>query len=395
MKTFELSERKNKNGRRKFKVVLHEIYPDSCVNDAQQKGEQYNANGITWIREYCETAMPTIKDMSLRVEFLDDAKTEICGHGDTGITDGMPLFEDAEVIGHFTGGYVDVIEDEDGAAHTVMIGDGYIDEMCYKGFVDKLERDISNGEPPFGSVEIYRAGDHEGIEYKYGYIDKGRIPTAFIYSGFALLGVAPADNQAKIVELNNDKEDGIKMNEAEINALIIKTVEEYDAHISEMNKCREEAEAKISEINAEKKAVITEKNEIAATAEKIQAALDDAHKELAQKYEEIDALHEELNALRKALGEAKAKERINEMNAAISDFADEEKEYAKDEIEAFKADPINYEINTIVDKIWKEIGMKSRAEAVVAEQNGAHIEAEDIFSGVEIVNNDKEDTNIF
>ena len=42
MKTFELSERKNKNGRRKFKMVLHEIYPDSCVNDVEQKGEQYH-----------------------------------------------------------------------------------------------------------------------------------------------------------------------------------------------------------------------------------------------------------------------------------------------------------------------------------------------------------------
>lgn len=397
MKTFELSERKNKNGRRKFKMVLHEIYPDSCVNDAEQKGEQYNINGITWIREYCENAKETIKDMSLRVEFIDDEKTEICGHGETGQTDGLPLFEDAEVIGHFTDGYIDTIQDDDGKEHTVMVGDGYIDEMCYKNFVDKLETDIANGEPPFGSIEIYRAGDNEGIVYKYGYVPKGRIPTEFIYSGFALLGVAPADHQAKIIELNERKEETCAMNESEINALIVKTVEEHDAHINEINRCKEECAAQIAEANAAKEAVIAERNEIQANAAQIQTALDEARTELSQKYEELDALHAELDTLHKALGEAKAKERLGEMNAAIADFSDEEREYAKDEIAAFEADPVNAEINSIVDKIWKGIGMKSKAEAaaVISEQNDAHDTPEDIFSGVVLINDDKEDTNIF
>ena len=115
-----------------------------------------------------------------------------------------------------------------------------------------------------------------------------------------------------------------------------------------------------------------------------------------KKYEEIDALHTELNTLQKALGEAKAKERLGEMNAAIAEFTDEEREYAKDEIAAFEADPINDEINSVVDKIWKGIGMKSKAEAaVVSEQNDAHDTPEDIFSGVELLNDEKEDTNIF
>ena len=396
MKTFELSERKNKNGRRKFKMVLHEIYPDSCVNDVEQKGEQYNTNGITWIRQYCENAEETIKDMSLRAEFLDDDKTEICGHGETGQIDGLPLFEDAEVIGHFTNGYVDTIKDDDEVEHTVMVGEGYIDEMCYKNLVDKLESDIANGEPPFGSVEIYRAENNDGIVYKYGYIPQGRIPTEFIYSGYALLGVTPADRQAKILELNESKEDVCEMNETEIMALVTKVVEEHDAHINEINKCKEECAAQVAEVNAEKEAVITEKNEIQANSAKIQEALDGARAELEQKYQEIEALHEEINTLRDALGEAKAKERLGEMNAAIANFTDEERAYAKDEIDAFTADPVNSEINSIVDKIWKGIGMKSKAEAaIISEQNDAHETPEDIFSGVEIVDNDKEDTNIF
>ena len=132
LKLFEISKRKNKDGRRKIKLVLHEIYPDSCIDEEEQVGTQYNINGITWIREYCEKAMPTITDMSIRAEFLDEERTELNGHGETGISeDGIPMFEDAQIIGHCTKGYVDTITDEEGIEHTVMMAEGYLDEMCY------------------------------------------------------------------------------------------------------------------------------------------------------------------------------------------------------------------------------------------------------------------------
>ena len=69
MKTFEIfseSKKKGQNGRRKFKAILYQIFPDSCVDEEKEVGTQYNKNGITWLREYCEKALPSIKGMSLK-----------------------------------------------------------------------------------------------------------------------------------------------------------------------------------------------------------------------------------------------------------------------------------------------------------------------------------------
>ena len=121
MKTFEIfSEHKKKgqNGRRKFKMILYQIFPDSCIDEENEVGTLYNDNGITWIREYCEKALPSIKGMSLRVEFLDEERTELCGHGLTDIVDGVPIFEDAVVIGTFERGYIDEVELSDGSKIT-------------------------------------------------------------------------------------------------------------------------------------------------------------------------------------------------------------------------------------------------------------------------------------
>ena len=87
------------------------------------------------------------------------------------------------------------------------------------------------------------------------------------------------------------------------------------------------------------------------------------------------------------------------MNSAIASFSDEEKAYAKDEIAAFEANPVESEINSVVNKIWEGIGKKAKADAdaaaaaVVAEQNSA-VEVEDIFSEV-VIASTPEDTNIF
>lgn len=411
MKTFEISKRKYKNGRRKFTIILHEIYPDDVVDEIIEQGSQYNENGITWIREYCEKAMPTIKDMSVRVEFLDDERTEICGHGETGIVDGLPIFENASTIGHCTRGYIDTILDDDGVEHTVMCAEGFLDEMCYKSFVEKLESDIANGDAPFGSVEIYRAENNEGIGYKYGYKEKGRIPSEFIYSGYALLGVAPADNQAKIIELNElDKDGGCNMNESEVKSLIEKTITAMANHESEineckdeMNKCKEECEQKVAEAQELVVAANTEKEEAVSNAEKVQAALDACKQELADAYAKLDALYEEKRVLEKTLGEVKAKERIGELNAAIDSFSDEERAYAQTEIDAFNADPIASEINTVVSKIYEGIGMKSKEESKakaeaekIAEINSKkeEVSVEDIFGEINSVSTDT-DTNIF
>lgn len=126
MKIFELSKKKTKNGRRKFKMLLYQIFPDDCIDEENEVGTQYNENGITWIRKYCENALPSIKGMSLRCEFLDEERTELCGHGETGIVDGLPIFENAVVIGTFDEGYIDDVTLPDGTTITACIGVGTI-----------------------------------------------------------------------------------------------------------------------------------------------------------------------------------------------------------------------------------------------------------------------------
>ena len=114
-------------------------------------------------------------------------------------------------------------------------------------------------------------------------------------------------------------------------------------------------------------------------------------------FENEIALWEERNALEKALGEAKAKERVGELNAAIANFSDDEKAYAQAEIDAFNADPVASEINTVVNKIWEGIGKKAKADAekVIAEQNAANASVEDIFGEVDSIAKATEDDNIF
>lgn len=401
MKTFELfneSKKKGQNGRRKFKAILYQIFPDSCIDEKNEVGTQFNKNGITWIREYCEKALPSIKGMSLKCEFLDEERTELSGHGLTNIEDGVAIFENAVVIGTFNEGYIDEVELPDGKTITACIGVGEIDSSCYNNLCKKLDEDIENGIYPSGSVEIMRTEENDGIVYKYGYKDYGRIPTEFIHSGYAILGVPPSDQNAKLVELNeNQKEEIDTMNDTELKALIEQTVTSMMNHTSEINQCKEDCKKQISELNTIIETVTAEKDKAIADSEKIQIALDDCKKELDDTYKKLDGLYEELNVLRKELGEAKAKERVGELSAAIAGFTDDEKAYAKDEIDAFKADPVASEINSVVNKIWEGIGKKAKEDMIVAEQNAAKNQAsvEDIFSAVGTSVSVDTDTSIF
>jgi len=400
LRTFEISSKQNRNGKRNFKVVLCKIHPDSCVDEVEHVGTEYNINGITWLREYCEKALPSINGMSLRCEFIDDARTEIYGHGDTDIIDGEPIFEDATMIGTFTKGYIGEIETENETI-TAVIGEGEIDSSCYHNFCEKLDKELADGINPSGSVEIMRTAENDGIVYKYGYVDKGRIPMEFNFSGYALLGIPAADKDAKLLELNEKlKEDSISMTENEIQNIVAKAAECFSNHLSEINQCKADCEAQVAEANEAKEAAVSELNELQASAAEIQKALDEARDELSKKYEEIEGLYTELEALRKELGEAKARERVGELSSAIEGFSDEEKAYAQEEIDAFKANPVEGEINAVVSKIYEGIGKNAKAEAeaeadkVISEQNAAKDEVIDIFGEV-LVDEGNDDISIF
>lgn len=383
MKSFELSSLKLENGKRKFKAILFEVFPDSTVDEVMGVGTKFNINGISFIESYVKAKLDTIVGSFLRTEFIDDERREIAGHGITDIIDNNPIFEDATSIGVFTDAYLKT-EIIDGEEHIYCIGEGEIDAQCYNNFTNRLMEDLENGIFPSGSIEICREDDEDSIIYLYGYKDKGRIPVKFRFSGYAIIGVPPSDPAAKLIELNQKKEDCIEMNENEIKMVVEAVIAELNSRNNELEECKSNYEAQISELNEQLTNVTAELNSKSEECEQHKTALELCQANLTESEQKVTALGDELK-------KAQEKEKIAELNNAIKDFTDEERDFAKAEIESFKNDPMACEINSIVDKIYANIGRNAKEK--VAEQNQRDNDI-DIFGEVGMSGNN-EDDNIF
>ena len=413
MATFELSSKKYKSGRRTFTATLYELQPPDCVVD--DVGTKYNKNGITFLEEYAEKALDSIEDMSVRVEFIDEERTMIAGHGETGIVNDMPVFENATVIGHFTKGYIDNVV-IDGESKRCVCGKGYLDEMCYPGFVAALEENLNNGIAVDGSIEIYKTKDNDAIVYKKGWIEKGRIPTEYVHSGWDMV-MSPADPASTLLELKTKKkeEQNMEFNMDEVKSVITKTITELNekdsAHASEIQKLNDQ----IAELNSQiesKDSVIAEKeatiSELNASAEEMQKLLDKMKDDQKTYWAEREILEQEI-------AKAKVAEKLAELDATLGEFNEDEKEVAKDDIDKLreqinacqKKDELNNvssEINSIKSKICMAIVAKQKADekkqARIAEQNSHEekVDIEDIFAEMcseSVVDDEKEDLNIF
>lgn len=394
MATFELSSKKYKNGRRPFTAILYELQPpESVVDDV---GTKFNKNGITFLEEYASKQLDSIKDMSVTVSFIDDDRTMISDHGDTGIEDGLPVFENATTVGHFTKGYIDNVE-INGENKRCVLGKGFIDEMRYKSFVETLETEINNGNSVEGSIEIYRSEGNENIIYKKGWMPQGRIPTEYIHSGWAMV-LNPADVNSTLLELNskNQNKEEIAMNEKEMRELITSVITETNSRNDELN-------ATIAELNstiAERDNTIVELN---ASVEQLQATID-----------KLEADHktygEEKEILEKELAKAKVAEKLAELDSTLGEFNEEEKKCAEEDIDKLKdyinacknkdeLNNVSSEINSIKSKICMNIvetQKKAVADAKIAEQNSANNTELDIFSEVNSTEDDTDNNiNIF
>lgn len=393
MKLFEINQKQEeKTGYKRFKLVVAEVYDSSCVVD--EAGTQYNDNGITWIDEYVEAAKETLVDSSVTVEFADDTKTDILGHGEIDeYKDGVPIFKNATIIGHFDKAYLsEITENEDGIDITkkVLIGEGTLDYMRYSDCIDLLSEKLSNDETIYGSVELIRTKENEGIVYLYGYKDKGRIPTEFEFSGFSILGggVMPADCKSTLLELNKkDKED--TMDEKTLGII----TDSVKACIAECNNKSEEYESKITELNEIVEIKTAENTELNDKIEKLTKALADMQAERDSYWQQVEVIEKEL-------AELKVEKRLAEMNSAIAEFTDEQKAFAEAEIKAFEADPIKSEINSITSKIYEEIGKAAVSSAKktenerIAELNSKNTNI-DIFSDLDVKHDKDEDESIF
>ena len=381
MLSFELSAKKKKNGRRPFKAVLHEVFPDEVIEN--NVGKQSNENGICWIEQYCKNNLESINGMSITAQFINDEETELLGHGEYEVEDGIPVFKDATIIGNAERGYIDTVE-INGVEKRVVVAEGTIDQMRHNEFVKWLEGTIAEGVPPKGSVEIVRTEQNSKIKYLNDKFEQGRIPTVFEYSGYALLGIRPADQSAVLLEFNNNKESEEKEQMDELKTLLVELTAKID---------KTAEQEKVIEQNASTVA------ELSASVDQLKAALETVEAErnaLDVKYQELWA---EADGLRLLIAAEKAKARVGELNAALADFTDEQKAVVKDDIAAFEADPMSTEINSIVAKILVEIGKKAIEDGKIAEQNAAKNktpeDAIDIFEPIYETDEKAEEVSIF
>ena len=189
-------------GRRKIKVVLHEIYPDR---------QHWNRNGITYLEQYTRDNADSVKGMPLCAEFLDDDKEVPYGHGLTGQVRNMPVFEDSVQVGAFEDWSIEDVE-IDGETHRCLCATGYINESRYPNFVKWLEKQIESGSPVYGSVEMTGTKDSDGeIIYDGGWKEQGRIPMIYNYIGHSIISITPADDAALVTafEAAKNEFDGI------------------------------------------------------------------------------------------------------------------------------------------------------------------------------------------
>lgn len=367
---FEISSESSITGRRPIKLILHEVHPDV---------DHYQENGISWDEKYVSANLHSVHGMSITVEFLTDDRDIPYGHGMTGIrdTDNMPLFEDATMVGFFERAYIDDIE-INGEKKRVLIAEGTLDEMRYPKFVSWLREHMTESVVK-GSVEIVGKPEHEGhIIYSGGWKEKGRVPQIYDYSGYAILGVKPADALAIVMELNNRKQTESE-GEKNMNEELKKAVEDGITNaFTEQNSKWDQYWANVQAKEAE----ITQLNADIA-AKKAEIAAKDA--EIAQLRADLEAEQAKSAAAEAGITEANSKvaelekeKAISELNAALEPFTEEQRAVAQEDIAAFQADPTGVEINSIVGKICTEMVRLSR-EAGVAETNSAI----DVFGMVE------------
>ena len=355
-------------GRRPIKVVLHEIFPDDS---------KYQENGVSWNEEYTQLNLHSVVGMSIVAEFLTEDRDIPYGHGMTEIRvkDDLPLFEDATMVGHFDKAYVGDVE-IDGVTKRCLIAEGTLDEMRYPKFVAWLREHMAESVVK-GSVEIVGKAEHEGrIIYSGGWKEQGRVPQFYDYSGYAILGIKPADEAAIVMELNNRnaKKEDATMDEKTKNELVAAIAgavstetnskwEEYwakvdlkEAEIAQLRADIAQKEADIAQLQADYQAAAAAKEAAEAGLAEANAAKEAAEASLTEANAKIAELEGEA---------AKA-----ELNAALAPYSEEQRAVAQEEIDAFNANPGSIEINSIIGKICTKMVENAR-ENHTAETNAA------------------------
>lgn len=370
----EISNRSSKGGRRKIKMSLLEIHTNK---------EATNKNGIHWEESYVLNNLESINEIPICCEFLDEDKRVPFGHGLTGIDskENQPLFENSECVGCISKAYPLNVT-LNGESKRILCGEGYIYEQRYPNFVKWLCEHLDNGNV-LSSIEIMGIAENNNLITYLNDNDSPdyRVPMVFDFSATAILSVEAADDSALILQMNSansmkNADISKEINEREEQfmdeTMLAQFVDSIKATITETNSKNAEFEAQVSELNTKIAEKDTELSEVNAKAV--------SETERADKAEEtIKELNAQIESLKAELAACQVEKKKSEINSAIAGFTEEEKSYAKAELDAFDADPMSVEINSVVEKIYAEIGKKSTQEKKVAEISS---KATDIYGDI-------------
>lgn len=381
-KVLEMSKRMSKGGRKRIRMVLLTIHKDG----------EMNKNGITWEEQNVLNNLESIKNIPICATFIDEDKTILFDHGYTEtveLDDGKaePLFNNSEVVGTIEKAKIEDLE-IDGEVRRVLVGYGYLYCQRYFALCEKLMEDIAVSSVK-SSIEVMgKEENNSKIVYDGGYKEKGRKPSSFDFSATCLLGVEEADDSCYVLEVaeNQNKEEQKTMGEKEMRELITSVITEVNSNNDELN-------TKIEELNS---TIESKDAEIKELNDKVNANVD-ADKEKDEKIEELTKKNEELE---KELNECKKAEQNAALDKAIGEFSEDEQKYAESEINSFRENPLEGNVDAVVNAIHAGIGRaskKAEADAKVAEQNAKKEDADlDIFSEVNSAEDESnEDVNIF
>lgn len=390
----ELSKRASKGGRVPIKIALLKIHDVT---------EETNKNGLHWKEEYVLNAIDSVKMMPICASFCDETKETPLDHGLTGEMvdeNGVhePLFENSETVGCFENATIENVT-INGNEIRALTANGYLFNQRYPAFVKWVrENYISNGVDTSIEIMGLPSNDNKIIYEEENPTEEYRTPKEFVFSASCVLAVQPADDDAVVLEVSQKQE--LK----EENKLMEFNMDDFKSVIkSTILECNTKDESFTSEINElteqlkEKETCIEEKDKeicaLTASVEQVQKALDDLKAEHETYWVEREVLEKELGKLR-------AEKRISELNEAIKNFTEDEKKFAESEINSFNENPMDSEIDTIVSKIYAEIGKTTKANSEkVSEQNNKKddVDVEDIFSEMcaETLTDEDDDTNIF
>ncbi len=401
----EISKRTSKGGRVPIKIALLKIHKD--INET-------NKNGLHWKEEYVLNAIDSVKFMPICASFCDETKSTPLDHGMTGEeidSDGVhePLFENSETVGCFENASIENVT-VNGNEIRALVANGFLYNQRYPAFVKWVRANYAQGTVDT-SIELMGldTNDNKIVYEEDNPTDEFRTPKEFVFSGSCILSVQPADADAIVLEIaqkQSQKEDKT-LDENKLKELI-------QSAVSEISNKNDELNTKIAELNtaiSDKEAIIAEKDgkivELNASIQQLQDALTKLN-------QEHDTYWAERELLEKELVKAKVAEKLSELDSALSEFNEDEKASASDDIKKLKENinscekkddlkSVSAEINSIRSKICMDIVAKQKKaeqESKTAEQNSAreqkNNEVIDIFSEMcSDTQDDDEDVNIF